>query len=461
MCVCCCVREMYQIILKSPTRDAASVQVTGTFDDWKLSIPSLDGPSIANGFKVIVQEKKDIEFKFVVNGTQWITSDDYKVVTDEHGNNNNIVYADEFESIEEKKEPRSTTGTGVGLSEKTSSNLETGITTENKPTKTDSSKTITTNQQKQKQQNEEEEEHQQQQQQEGGEAYAAASLAAAAAAAEVLPDKFTARQDSTTPAQDANAFADAAIPINETGGDAKLDSKAKAKAKSKSKSKSAEQTNKDTSDLVEETSKLNIHEESPKNQFGKVAETNKKDAASPNSSFAAVSSPPLSSDYEHLDPKSSADESKSQFTSLDADEIKHDAAREESTLDPAFNTESVQGSKVPKKVAKPGKPVLESQPSESTLDIAQESTKEPSANPKTLTDTPQKSTITDNTTSAQRTQASTSTTSSTTTSSPSQQQKRPGVEGMPGSYIHRPAQLERQDSGKREGIFAKLRGFFK
>ena len=48
-------------------------------------------------------------FKFIINDDQWIVNDQFKVTHDEHGNSNNIIYADEL--VEEvDKENKANTG---------------------------------------------------------------------------------------------------------------------------------------------------------------------------------------------------------------------------------------------------------------------------------------------------------------------------------------------------------------
>lgn len=53
---------------------------------------------------VKLPNKRKITFKFVVDETNWITSDHFKSETDEHGNRNNYIDADDLIAVEEMVE---------------------------------------------------------------------------------------------------------------------------------------------------------------------------------------------------------------------------------------------------------------------------------------------------------------------------------------------------------------------
>ncbi|CAI5758932.1 unnamed protein product [Candida verbasci] len=77
-----------------------SIQITGDFDSWSQSLPKITSPPFNQ--KISIDSKKDIIFKFIINDGNWSTNDSFAVVTDENGNANNIIYANEL--VEEKDE---------------------------------------------------------------------------------------------------------------------------------------------------------------------------------------------------------------------------------------------------------------------------------------------------------------------------------------------------------------------
>ena len=78
-----------------------SIQITGNFDNWSRSLPTIK--STKEYLKQIkLDHKEDVVFKFIINDDQWIVNDQFKVTHDEHGNSNNIIYADEL--VEESEE---------------------------------------------------------------------------------------------------------------------------------------------------------------------------------------------------------------------------------------------------------------------------------------------------------------------------------------------------------------------
>lgn len=71
------------------------VVVTGTFDNWSKTLPLVKRPD--GSFELEVPLPKDltkIEFKFVINDNEWVTSDKYWTVVDETGNVNNYIEFD-------------------------------------------------------------------------------------------------------------------------------------------------------------------------------------------------------------------------------------------------------------------------------------------------------------------------------------------------------------------------------
>ncbi|OVF04693.1 hypothetical protein A9F13_26g00473 [Clavispora lusitaniae] len=79
-----------------------SVVATGSFDDWAQKDGVLT-PSSSGNFEAVVKlpARERIVFKYVLNGSDWVTHPELKTVSDEHGNFNNFVDADELTAVEE------------------------------------------------------------------------------------------------------------------------------------------------------------------------------------------------------------------------------------------------------------------------------------------------------------------------------------------------------------------------
>lgn len=84
--------------------------VTGNFDGWTQKGGILSKKHSSEPFtgEIRVPSKSKLVFKFVVDGT-WTTSGEFKSETDEHGNLNNYINAEELTSVEEfVQEPETT-----------------------------------------------------------------------------------------------------------------------------------------------------------------------------------------------------------------------------------------------------------------------------------------------------------------------------------------------------------------
>lgn len=83
--------------------DTHSVIVTGNFDDWSQSQGVLTKDVDTGSFEAVLRlrERQKLVFKFVLNGSEWVTDDAYKVEYDEHGNPNNYVDASELIEVHE------------------------------------------------------------------------------------------------------------------------------------------------------------------------------------------------------------------------------------------------------------------------------------------------------------------------------------------------------------------------
>lgn len=80
--------------------------VTGNFDNWSLKDGVLkkaaDGEFVGD---IRVDEPQRLIFKFVVNGSQWITSPKYKIEHDLQGNANNYLEPEDLEEDEPEQKP--------------------------------------------------------------------------------------------------------------------------------------------------------------------------------------------------------------------------------------------------------------------------------------------------------------------------------------------------------------------
>ena len=66
--------------------------MTGTFDNWSKTLPLVKRPDGSFELEVpLAKGTEKIEFKFVLNGDEWVTSDTYWTVVDETGNTNNYI----------------------------------------------------------------------------------------------------------------------------------------------------------------------------------------------------------------------------------------------------------------------------------------------------------------------------------------------------------------------------------
>lgn len=82
--------------------------VTGNFDNWSKrdGVLTKDADSDAFETELRLDSRQKLIFKFVINDTDWVTHEDYKLEHDEQGNPNNVVFAEELVAIEEfQKDP--------------------------------------------------------------------------------------------------------------------------------------------------------------------------------------------------------------------------------------------------------------------------------------------------------------------------------------------------------------------
>ncbi|RLV93064.1 putative ABC transporter ATP-binding protein/permease [Spathaspora sp. JA1] len=89
---------VYRSFAIAPSVDAhvKSIQITGSFDNWARSIPPKTDLSKGYTQEIVTDEKQNIIFKFVLNDSDWITNDQFKIQHDESGNSNNVIEADEL-----------------------------------------------------------------------------------------------------------------------------------------------------------------------------------------------------------------------------------------------------------------------------------------------------------------------------------------------------------------------------
>lgn len=90
------------------------VQVTGNFDNWAKANAPLAKESGTFSDQIRVDKRQRLVFKFVVNGTDWVTSEGYKREFDENGIENNYIDADELVEVEEFEQDAGETQGGSG-----------------------------------------------------------------------------------------------------------------------------------------------------------------------------------------------------------------------------------------------------------------------------------------------------------------------------------------------------------
>lgn len=91
-----------------------TVQVTGNFDNWAKGNAPLAKESGTFRDQIRVDKKQKLVFKFVVNGTEWVTSESYKKELDDNGIENNYIDADELVEVEKFEQDAGETKGGSG-----------------------------------------------------------------------------------------------------------------------------------------------------------------------------------------------------------------------------------------------------------------------------------------------------------------------------------------------------------
>lgn len=91
------------LTIRPADQNVKSVVVTGSFDDWSQRDGVLTRDHLSEPFTKLVKlpSKEKITFKFVIDDTNWITSENFKSETDEHGNQNNYIDAHDLITVEE------------------------------------------------------------------------------------------------------------------------------------------------------------------------------------------------------------------------------------------------------------------------------------------------------------------------------------------------------------------------
>ncbi|KAI5960484.1 hypothetical protein CANMA_003996 [Candida margitis] len=338
---------MYQYTIEAPT-DANTVQITGTFDNWSKSLPEITTEPFEQTIELA--EKQDIVFKFIIDGN-WTTLDSYPVVTDEHGNANNVVNAEHLILVEEEKEEDPKIKDSLKLDDEGS---------------------------------------------------------------EVVQVENPVVLAVTDGEEESSNVKDKVIDDGKRGGT---------------------KVSQDSFALHEEEENIKEYEapESAKNEASAAHTGTGIDPTSSSSSFAAVSSPPTSSDFEHINGSPSAEETTTHESKTLGSQIGSQIGPQETkstTKPPATAISSTTNATAGKK---PEKPTLLAHPSESTL-------RAPAS-------------------SGNHTPVGESSSSSTTSNAPESSNYPPRI---PGSFDSRP-QLERQTSGgkKRESLISKFKSLFK
>lgn len=324
---------MYQYTIEAP-KDIESVQITGTFDNWSKSLPEITTPPFEQ--TIILDDKQDIIFKFIINGN-WTTLDSYPTVTDEHGNTNNIVHAEHLILVEEEK------------------------------------------------------------------------------------DEEIKEDDGLKEKEDVSGLGDSPVVLAVTDGDHTFDNIGKSEA-NKDVNAGATDNKVNTKSLKEEE---NIKRYAGQTKNEPLASQNATgiNPTSSSSSFAAVSSPPTSSDFENIAETPSPEEP-------DAEANRENVSAHAVNEGNASTANTSSNAAVPED--KPEKPTLLAHPSESTLRAPQSS----------------------------GSQTPVVASSSSSIATPNQEDS-PQALRIPGSFDGRPS-LERTSSGgKREGLISKFKSLFR
>ena len=323
---------MYQYTIEAP-KDIESVQITGTFDNWSKSLPEITTPPFEQ--TIILDDKQDIIFKFIINGN-WTTLDSYPTVTDEHGNTNNIVHAEHLILVEEEK------------------------------------------------------------------------------------DEEIKEDDGLKEKEDVSGLGDSPVVLAVTDGDHTFDNIGKSEA-NKDVNAGATDNKVNTKSLKEEE---NIKRYAGQTKNEPLASQNATgiNPTSSSSSFAAVSSPPTSSDFENIAETPSPDP--------DVQENKQAESAQAAPVANASTANKSSNAAVPGD--KPEKPTLLAHPSESTLRAPHSS----------------------------GSQTPVVASSSSSIATPDQEDS-PQAPRIPGSFDGRPSVERTSSGGKREGLISKFKSLFR
>lgn len=96
---------MSSVVFTWPADDKVKeVIVTGTFDNWANNLPLIKQKDGSYSLEVPMPVGTDkIEFKFVVNGSEWMINEDFWTIIDDSGNINNIIEFDQEGKIKKTK----------------------------------------------------------------------------------------------------------------------------------------------------------------------------------------------------------------------------------------------------------------------------------------------------------------------------------------------------------------------
>lgn len=348
---------MYQYVIEAPD-NVKSVQITGTFDNWSKSLPEITTPPFEQ--TITLPEKQDIIFKFIIDGN-WTTLDSYPIVTDEHGNANNVVHAEHLILVEEEKEEE--------------------------PERDDSLK---------------------------------------------LDDEGSAVVQVDEPV--VLAVTDGDEVVNNVEGKYHEEKEFKEQAVDESKQTGINAEQIPTESLQEDEGiKEYVAPEKSKQVPVHDQKATGIDPTSSSSSFAAVSSPPTSSDFEHIDGSPSSEEPTPHKAVEESEDHTGTPVTESSAKFPTATANAATATATAHAAKKPEKPTLLAHPSESTLRAP--------------------------TSSGSQTPVIGSSSSFTTT--PNQHDSIQHALRIPGSFDNRPS-VERQGSGtKRESLISKFKNLFK
>ncbi|KAJ3397932.1 hypothetical protein HDU92_000033 [Lobulomyces angularis] len=114
-----------KIVYQDLSKHAKKVVLTGNFDNWAKTLTMnkvADGNSFEYNFDAKIDQK--IIFKFFIDDNYWMTSSDYEVLPDDHGNLNNVIFVKDVESKSGTESTKPLSTATLGKNDKKSNGLQ-------------------------------------------------------------------------------------------------------------------------------------------------------------------------------------------------------------------------------------------------------------------------------------------------------------------------------------------------